>query len=308
MLRRLIDAHPNFRDEFIVLFCNTGREHEKTLEFVHRVETEWQIPIVWLEYRRVPAVEIDPLLVPAGRKRLNLLKASEVNEATHWFALVEHSTAARRCDFGPFDEMLEWANGLPNVRTRRCSVQLKIRTMQRYLFSLGIYDFVSHIGIRADEAHRKLEILCNLENGEHPEFPLIDAGTTNNDVTDFWGRHPFTLDIPAHEGNCDGCFLKARWKRLKFAKEDPQNAAWWARKESEFAARGVTGDGAIFRKGQPYSEIIRTASLMPVINEPKPKAVLPKVENLQFNFTEEDEDIPCSCAVGGFRLTDEDSD
>ena len=35
--------------EPFLLFANTGCEHEKTLEFIHAFETNFNVPVVWLE-------------------------------------------------------------------------------------------------------------------------------------------------------------------------------------------------------------------------------------------------------------------
>lgn len=45
MLRRLIDSNGGI-DDCTVIFCNTGKERKETLDFVHRVQTMWEIPIV----------------------------------------------------------------------------------------------------------------------------------------------------------------------------------------------------------------------------------------------------------------------
>jgi 3'-phosphoadenosine 5'-phosphosulfate sulfotransferase (PAPS reductase)/FAD synthetase len=33
----------------IVLFCDTGREHEKTYKFIHDFEAHEGIPVIWLK-------------------------------------------------------------------------------------------------------------------------------------------------------------------------------------------------------------------------------------------------------------------
>lgn len=174
MLRRLMDANPTtFDKDFRVIFENTGKEHDATLDFVHEVETKWSVPVVWLEYTRVPANTVPVHLVPEGRKRANLLKAQSEGLGAHWFKVVDYSTASRRFEKGPFDELLEWAAALPNVRGRSCSAFLKIRTQQRYLEAIGVRERVDCIGIRADEAHRAHEILANSDDkNRQPRFPL----------------------------------------------------------------------------------------------------------------------------------------
>lgn len=290
MLRKLMDANPNFDEKFEVVFENTGKEHDSTLDFVHEVETRWSVPVTWLEYCRVPSASIDPNLVPNDRKRSNLLKQQSNNETAHWFRVVNYSTAKRSSDNDtPFDELLSWAKVLPNVRTRMCSVQMKVRTRDRYLRSKGIGQFAAYIGIRKDEEHRKHEIMVNIDKYEEPNFPLCDMKVTKQDVDSFWNSHSFKLNIPNHMGNCNLCFLKAKWKRVAAAKHDPKAAQWWVDWENKFSKK-TYGDGAFFRQGQSYAGILEEA-LHP-----------------EFDFDQSDEDVACSCAIGGYRNNQDQED
>src|SRR6185503_5811819 len=118
--------------------------------------------------------------------RANLLKAAEKGEDAHWYQIVNYENAARDKDpVTPFDKLLNWANVLPNVRTRMCSVQMKIRTRDRYLRSRGMGKFQSFIGIRKDAEDRKVEILANIDQYETPNFPLCDAGVDKKEVDAF---------------------------------------------------------------------------------------------------------------------------
>lgn len=286
MLRMLMDKHgASFDRDFMVVFENTGKEHDATLEFVHEVETRWSVDVVWLEYTRVPASEVDPIKVPEGRTRTNLLKRQEQGAKTHWWKRVNYETAARRMDpLTPFDILLEWANILPNVRTRMCSVQLKVRTRDRFLRSLGIQEFNSFIGIRKDEEHRVLEILANIDKYEKPQFPLVEAGTTRTEVDAFWMEQSFRLMIPNYMGNCDMCFLKARQKRIQFVKNDSAGAEWWANWEAKKALT-TTGDGRYFDRRTPVTAFIEAA----------------KQPELGLVYELDDQDVPCTCSIGGYR-------
>lgn len=52
MLWLILQAHGGvLPDDVVVAFDNTGREMEATLAFVARCGSEWQVPIVWLEFR-----------------------------------------------------------------------------------------------------------------------------------------------------------------------------------------------------------------------------------------------------------------
>lgn len=261
MLRKLMDANAkNFDSMFEVCFDNTGKEYDETLDFVHDVETKWSVPITWLEYCR--------------------------KDGEHSFKVVDYFTATRRnSSRGPFDEMLEWAGTLPNVRGRGCSGQLKVRTTKRYLQAKGLTEWDTYVGIRIDEAHRAIEVKAGCPKYIRPHFPLIESKTTKLDVDNFWDQNDFKLNIPNHKGNCDLCFLKAKWKRLSILRDDPTAANWWINWEKKFQQKGVTGDGARWQAGLSYETLLKES------------------QHPEFDFSEQD--VPCSCAVSGFREKDE---
>ena len=100
---------------------------------------------------------------------------------------------------------------------------------------------------------------------------------------------PFKLNIPNHKGNCDLCFLKAKWKLLSIMRENPSSAAWWINWEKKMAANGITGEGTRWKYGTSYESMLADAT------HPE----------LPLDFSEED--IPCSCAAGAARDDEEDA-
>lgn len=290
MLRLLMDTYPDFRDRFIVLFCNTGKEKDATLDFVRDIQREFGVEVIWLEYTRVPATPEIRDCYKHSKSIQTVQGQIDRGEDTHWFKVVSYETARRNeHPRGPFDELLEWANVLPNQNNRMCSVQMKLRTMMRYLFSLGIYEWQDFIGIRADEAHRVKEIEQNSPSYAVPQFPLVEQGVTVRDVKAFWRCQPFDLQLKDYQGNCDLCYLKKWWKRVKMAKENPRAAQWWVNQEATFA-RKADGDGRFFKIGQPFSAVVRDS------------------QHAEFDFINRlqdmDEDVPCGCTNGAFTPTD----
>lgn len=281
MLKKLMEMFPNFRNEFLVCFANTGKEMPQTLDFVHELETKEGINVIWLEYSRISASEIPAGIFPTDRRNQNLAKAVQAGESAHWFKVVSYETASR--DGSPFDEMLKWASVLPNQGARMCSVQLKIRTVMRYIFSLGHKKYAPIIGIRKDEEHRVLEILASADSFEHCQFPLVDWFVDESKVLNFWKESEYDLRLESYQGNCDLCFLKAIHKRVRIAKENPELVGWWKNWEKSKSTT-CTGDGMFFRKGQPYLNIEQMAK---------------GDDWLQLPTSEKD--IPCSCVERGFR-------
>ena len=224
MLRRIIDAHGGTLPENVIaVFANTGKEREETLDFVRDCADRWKVPIVWLEF--------------SGKKA---------------FRIVDHATASRNGE--PFELIIRERKYLPNVVTRFCTVELKIRTMHRYLRSLKWDEWTQVIGLRADEMHRVTRILARKQTAaETVRCPLATAGITKEHVAAFWRAQPFDLALRHWEGNCDLCFLKGERKRLRIISERPDLAQWWADREAEI--------GATFRAhARSYSALVKAVN------------------------------------------------
>lgn len=224
MLHRVLESNGGLPDDARVLFCNTGKEEEATLEFVRDCSERWQVSITWLEYRPGSVFEV-----------------------------VTFETASRNGE--PFEAIIAQRGGvLPNPRSRYCSSEMKTRTMHRYLRSLGWEDWETMIGIRADEPRRVAKFRFN----PHPEtpaeyvrIPLADAFVTAHNVGAFWKAQPFDLKLPNNNGktmhgNCDLCYLKPAAQVLSLIQEKPSRAVWWASEEKK-AEEFATGNGNRFR-------------------------------------------------------------
>ena len=228
MLSRVLEANNGLPDYAKVLFCNTGKEDEATLDFIYSCQVYWKVPITWLEYR-----------APAE------------------FIVVDYMTASRNGE--PFEEIIQHRKMLPNTRARFCTVELKIRTMRRYLQSLGWTEWSNMIGIRADEQRRAVKMTPDYK-GETPIMPLHQAGVKKSDVLEFWAKSNFDLKLPIINGetiggNCDLCFLKSLPKILTLVAQKPERATWWAKQEI-WAQTQTMGDGNRFRIDRPrYADI-----------------------------------------------------
>lgn len=220
MLRQIIDAHGGkLPADVIPVFCNTGREHEATLKFLHEIETRW-CPIVWLEYRYQPGAD-----------------------RVHWFEVVDYCRASRNGE--PFEQMIVAKKYLPNPVTRICTSGLKISTGNRYARSLGWEDWTRAVGLRADEPRRVAKLRGD-GKADDAVCPMHAAGHGLADVLAFWAEQDFDLELPGNDaafGNCDLCFLKSRAKIEKVMRTNPTVGEWWAAQED----RGL----GTFRNGRP---------------------------------------------------------
>ena len=239
MLYKVLEAHQmSLPPEAIVCFANTGKEDEATLKFVKDCQDNWNVPITWLEY-------------------------VDAEETKDRWKQVNFETASR--DGEPFEALIKKRNYLPNPVSRFCTVELKVRTIHRYLKANGWTEWDSMLGIRADE-QRRLAKIGNQDYGKHEEkiAPLGGMGVTKETVGDFWRNQSFDLGLPnmngvTMHGNCDLCFLKGGAQVLSLIQEKPERAVWWAKMEA--LALASRPSGAVFRSDRPsYAQMIKFAS------------------------------------------------
>lgn len=259
MLWCVLQSNDGLPDDSVVLFANTGKEDEATLEFVRDCGEHWGVPITWLEWQ-------------------------DAEEAQHRFKVVDFASASRNGE--PFEALIRKKNYLPNPVTRFCTVDLKIKPFANYCrHHLGWDDWDNLVGIRSDEPRRVAKIRANPSDGMkgiNRLMPLADAGVTRQDVAQFWSKQPFDLGLPniggvTYHGNCDLCFLKGASQILSLIAEKPERAIWWANQEGSITNPGITG-GGYFRKDRPNYA-----------------AMLKFTQDQRDMFDPDEESIPCFC-------------
>lgn len=241
------------RKNTAVVFTNTGREFPQTLDFIARCGSEWDVPIVWVEYDRGDfclvserPCDSDVVLWPSGIE-------GEICGPT--YRIVSHNSAAR--DGEPFRKLVLAKQYLPNVVTRFCTIELKIRTAKRYLRDIGWDYWTNAIGFRADETHRVKPF--NTKERWQNWHPLHKQNVSRRDVTEFWDSQSFDLELPNIDGrcplgNCDGCFLKSEATLAGLARDYPDRYSFWMEME-KMTANKKYGSRAQFRKQQSYAAL-----------------------------------------------------
>jgi 3'-phosphoadenosine 5'-phosphosulfate sulfotransferase (PAPS reductase)/FAD synthetase len=209
MLWRILQSNQGLPDDAIVVFANTGKEVEETLEFINDCSVNWQVPIVWLEF----------IADKPGFKVVNYANASRLGE--------------------PFEALITKKNYLPNTFARFCTSDLKVNLIDKYMKSIDIEEYVTFVGIRADEPRRVAKMK---DNKNIKETPLATANIAVNDVLDFWDKQTFNLQTITVNGNsllsnCDLCFLKKQTHLLSLVKDKPERANWWINMENKINAR-----------------------------------------------------------------------
>ncbi len=216
MLYKILEANNGLPDRAKVIFTNTGREMDQTLDFIQECSDRWNVKIIWLEY--------------------------DVDEGKIGFREVNHNSASRNGE--PFEKLIANKQVLPNVLMRYCTVELKIRTAKRYLRKNKWKNWFNLVGLRYDEQSRlnkkeKKDLFVN-------RYPMAEAKDTIEDVDNFWSKQNFKLNLPVVRGrtmygNCDGCFLKSEDQLAMLAKEFPQRFDWWLQQEKNHTHRGDYG-------------------------------------------------------------------
>ncbi|WP_252979223.1 hypothetical protein [Pseudomonas cyclaminis] len=142
MLRKILDAHGGkLPADVHAFFQNTGKESEKTLVFIDRIDKRWNVGIVWMEWCRVYGQPDD----------------------APWYKLVNFETASRNGE--PFTMMLEYYAAyrkdvknlppvLPNFSNNMCTAYLKVKIGEKHMRALGYDEWDCVVGIRYDEPKR----------------------------------------------------------------------------------------------------------------------------------------------------------
>ena len=265
MLRRILDV--GLEPDVHILFCNTGKEDNRTLDFVNECSRRWNVPIRWLEYRRryLPTYKSADVAATTARIRAALgFDFPKLPEGAQepGFVEVTYETAARTTDpmspEHPFTNLIAMS-GVPNAATRLCSTEMKTRIMAKFMRAQGYAYWTNVVGIRADEPNRVRKMRVQPPERWENEVPLADAKVTVAEVLDFWARQPFDLalsndpEMATYQGNCDLCMLKTQDKKVRLERETPGAVSWWERVEQI--------SGSTFRPAYPYREVHRLAVL-----------------------------------------------
>lgn len=225
-MAKLIQEHPIYKDyQKLFVYANTGKEAEATLEFIDKCDKEFNLNLVWVEADVV----------------------HEKQKGTK-YTITNFKDAKRKGE--PFTEVVK-KYGLPSKLYRHCTRELKEIPIAKYARDILGKDYVTAIGIRADEKHR-------LGNDPKKVYPLAELGINEQIVRNFWDRQPFDLELKDYQGNCDLCFLKSVRKKLTIIKENPKVADWWL----DLEVNNI-------EEGRPMLDVYRNLSMDDLINMAK---------------------------------------
>lgn len=275
MLWRTVQANGGIPDDCFILFANTGMEMPETLDFVRDVAENWNLPITWLELGEY---------VQNG-----VYKSGSKEGLPRWKAetrVVDWETASRNGE--PFKRLCLKRKYLPNIMSRFCTAELKVRRIRDFLKNNSNVDsdddWTQFIGIRGDEPRRAAKIHNKIDEGHLMWSPLFLDQVTKEEVGAFWQAQDFDLALPMNNGvtdfgNCSLCFLKGYRKKLSIIRQRPDLADWWI--EMEALMGTSAGTAARFRGDQPsYAEM---------------KIIATSTEDMFADDNFADDTIPCFC-------------
>ena len=202
LMCRIIQDLPKYKNfNKLFVFANTGKEKEETLKFIDRCDKEFNLNLVWLE--------------------ANINQEKGIGTEPK---IVSYETASRNGE--PFEDLIK-KYGLPSKLYRHCTRELKEVPIHKYTKRLFKSEYLTAIGIRADEKHR-------LIYKDNKIYPLAEAMISEEIVRDWWSKQDFDLGIKDYEGNCDFCFLKSIRKKLTLITENPDSIEWWNKMEVKY--------------------------------------------------------------------------
>lgn len=200
MTKLLLDNLNRDEWDIVVVFANTGKEREETLEFVRDCDAHFGFNTVWVE------AVVNPLHRKGTRHRV-----------------VTFDTAAR--DGQPFEDVIR-KYGIPNVATPHCTRELKTNVITSYVRrELQWKGYYTAIGIRSDEIDR---VDPKWEKKKYIYALITMFPSRRPEVNQFWINQVFRLKIANYEGNCDLCFKKTDRKLMTIILENPPCVGWWA--------------------------------------------------------------------------------
>jgi 3'-phosphoadenosine 5'-phosphosulfate sulfotransferase (PAPS reductase)/FAD synthetase len=139
----------------------------------------------------------------------------------------DFETASREGE--PFAALIKKRKYLPNSIARFCTTELKVLAIDRYMKSIGIDEYCTMVGIRADEPRRVVRNNKDEKLG-HSEDSDVTFGI-NMPLIWVWSRLAVTA-----------CFLKGGKILQGLIREKPERALWWARMEKDIGGTFRTTD------------------------------------------------------------------
>jgi len=166
-----------------------------------------------------------------------------------------------------FEEVInEHSKYLPNVMTRYCTVDMKIKPIAQWCYENTDLPVEMRIGFRANEMNRAKNMLERQINGvenfkfqvsekngrkkwkelpyRNVNFPLITDAIFKDKIENFWIDKPVRF---AYRNNCVGCFHRNEIMLKHMSEKAEKQFNWFIEQEQK--------NGSTFKKGITYEKI-----------------------------------------------------
>lgn len=193
-----------FTVEILVIFANTSKENDETLDFIRDCDLNFGFNTIWIE-----AIMNDYGI-----------------GAT--YKIVNYETA---CRDGSVYEAVIAKHGIQNIENLHCTRELKTVPITKLVRDYG-WDNLTYytaIGYRIDEPKRwkkKKQREAQVAK-KHIYYFVDEKPTTKLQINGWWNFQSFNLQLEDHEGNCDMCYKKSENKLIAIVGCRPKKADWW---------------------------------------------------------------------------------
>ncbi len=205
------------------VFCNTGLEHPKTIDFLKRIQDLMGQQIVALE------------AYPQARGKGTQYQIVDLDSIDMTGAPMERVIAKY---------------GLPNKGYLHCTRETKITPFHQWCKANLTKKYETAIGIRADEIDRMSEKASE----SRIIYPLVRYEITKPIVNAYFETQPWRLDIPGYLGNCQACYKKSDKKLALVYAHDKTVFDFWRRMERDYGS--LKQPRKIFRMCRTTDELV----------------------------------------------------
>ncbi len=195
-----------FGDDVDFVYIDTGLEHEKTYEFIRKVNDEFGLNLVCIKAVFTQELGVGP--------KHEVIDLNDLKYDEHTFSSMINK------------------HGLPAYNIPFCTDRLKNVPFRKYADQkYGKRNYLTWLGIRVDEPRRLSKMMPQQEDAfDEPKetyyrFLAEISSFTKEDIIGWWQRQSFDLDLP-HEtsGNCLFCVHKSPAKVALSILDNPDEA------------------------------------------------------------------------------------
>jgi 3'-phosphoadenosine 5'-phosphosulfate sulfotransferase (PAPS reductase)/FAD synthetase len=218
------------------VFCNTGQERKETINFLKNMVKYWGINLIVIEGVYSLEMGIGVTYKITDLENLNMTSM-------------------------PFEEMIEHKNkgvfsGLPSKDAPYCSENLKTLPAKKLCDDIyGVNNYYKAIGFRKEDMPKRISF-AEIKEDKQRIFPLITdfkKPISQLDLTYWWRKQPFKLEIHGKFGNCELCWKKSQKNLIENIRFGTRSIEWTKKMENKY-------NSLMFRGNKSISELVEIAS------------------------------------------------